>query len=384
MERGLYTEDHEAFRDVVRTFVERQVADHVERWEAEGIIERSVWTAAGEQGLLGLFAPAEHGGAGLRDYRYRSVILEEFARVGAASLASSFSLQDDIAIPYLAALGTPEQQARWIPQMVTGERIGAIAMTEPGAGSDLRGLRTAAVKVEGGWRLNGSKTFITNGIHSDLVIVVAKTDPEGGSRAFSLLVVERGMEGFSRGRKLEKIGLHAQDTAELFFEDVFVPDENVLGELGGGLNQLREHLALERLSIAVQAVAVASAVLEATVAYTSDRQAFGKAISDFQATRFTLAELATEVDVTRAFVDRAMLAHEDRTLTVVDAAKAKWWASDVQGRVVDRCLQLHGGYGYMTEYPVARAFVDSRIQRIFGGANEIMKEIIGRDVVGHR
>ena len=385
MKRALYTPDHEQFRAVVREFAQREVAHHVQRWEERRLIDRDVWLAAGKQGILGLSAPEQFGGGGQRrDYRYRAVVLEELAKVHATSLSSGFALQDDIAIPYLDSLGTPEQKQRWLPGMVSGDLIGAIAMTEPGAGSDLRGIRTSATKVDGGWVVNGGKTFITNGIQSDLVITVVRTDPEGGSRGFSLLVVERDMPGFSRGRKLDKVGLHGQDTAELFFEDVFVPDDNLLGELGGGFGHLVGHLPLERLSIAAQAVASADSVFRSTLAYTDERTAFGEKIADFQNTRFVLADIATEIDVTRAFVDQAILSYNEDELSVVDAAKAKLWASEMQNRVIDRCLQLHGGYGYMLEYPVARAYQDARIQRIFGGANEIMRQIIGRDLVGRR
>jgi long-chain-acyl-CoA dehydrogenase len=384
MERGLYTADHEAFRDIVRTFVDREVVAHLQTWEERRLIDRSVWLVAGAQGVIGLLAPTEYNGAGVSDYRYRSVVLEELARVGAGSLASGFSLQDDIAIPYIVSLGTDDQKRRWLPKMVAGEWIGAIAMTEPGAGSDLRGIRTSGQKVDGGWIVNGAKTFITNGIQSDIVITVVRTDPAGGSAGFTLLVVERGMAGFSRGRKLDKLGLHAQDTAELFFDDVFVPDDNVLGSVGGGFGQLVSHLPLERLAIAAQAIAVSAVVLQQTIDYTNQREAFGRRIADFQNTRFVLAELSTELDVTTAYVDKAMLAHSEGRLTVAEAAKAKWWASDMQGRLIDRCLQLFGGYGLMMEYPVARAYQDARVQRIFGGTNEIMKEIIGRDVVGRR
>jgi alkylation response protein AidB-like acyl-CoA dehydrogenase len=385
MKRNLYDPDHEAFRGVVREFLERDVVDHIEDWEEQRLIDRDIWTAAAKQGIIGLSAAEEYGGAGQeRDYRYRNVVLEEMARVHATSLSASFSLQDDIAIPYIQSLGTDEQKQRWLPGMVAGELIGAIAMTEPGTGSDLRGIRTSAQKVDDGWIVNGAKTFITSGIQSDLVITVARTDPAGGSRGFSLLVVERDMPGFSRGRKLKKVGLHGQDTAELSYEDVFVPDHNLLGELGGGFGQLVHHLPLERLSIAAHAVAVCDAILAATVGYVNERVAFGQPIADFQNTRFVLADVATEIDVTRAFVDKAILAFNEDDLTVVDAAKAKLWASEMQGRVVDRCLQLHGGYGYMMEYPIARAFQDGRIQRIFGGASEIQRQIIGRDLFGRR
>jgi alkylation response protein AidB-like acyl-CoA dehydrogenase len=385
MQRNLYTSDHDAFREVVRKFLEREVVGNIERWEAAGLIDRAIWVAAGKQGIIGLSAPEEYGGAGQgRDYRYRNVVLEEMNRVHATSLASGFSLQDDIAIPYVASLGTHEQKSRWLPHMAAGELIGAIAMTEPGTGSDLRGITTSAKKTDGGWILNGAKTFITNGIHADLVITVARTDPAGGSRGFSLLVVERDMPGFERGRKLKKVGLHGQDTAELSFTDVFVPDANLLGDLGGGFGQLVHHLPLERLSIAAHAIASAQAVLESTIAYTNERVAFGEKVADFQNTRFVLADVAAEIDVTRAYVDQSIRAFNAGDLSVVDAAKGKLVASEMQNQVIDRCLQFHGGYGYMLEYPVARAFQDARIQRIFGGANEIMRQIIGRDLFGRR
>lgn len=385
MRRSLYTDDHEAFRSVVRAFVDREVAPNVERWENEELIDRGVWAAAGEHGILGLCAPEEYGGGGmLMDYRYRNVVHEELNRVFAASLSSGFSLQDDIAIPYITELGTEEQKSRWLPGLASGHLISAIAMSEPGTGSDLRGIKTNATKVDGGWLLNGAKTFITNGIQSDLVITVVRTDPDGGTQGFSLLVVERGMDGFTRGRKLKKVGLHGQDTAELAFEDVYVPHENLLGAEGAGFGQLMSLLPLERLSIAASAIAGADAALATTVAYANQRTAFGQPIADFQNTRFKLADMATEVDVTRAYVDHALLAHNAGDLSTVDASKAKLWATEVQNRVTDQCLQLHGGYGYMMEYPIARAFQDARVQRIYGGTNEIMRQIIGRDLVGRK
>jgi long-chain-acyl-CoA dehydrogenase len=380
--RGLHEADHEAFRESVAEFVRREVAPHVERWDEDGLTGREVWHVAGKQGVIGLSAPGVYGGAGAAaDYRFRNVVHEELAKVFAASLGSGFSLQDDIAIPYLVDAGTEEQKQRWLPGMCSGELIGAIAMTEPGTGSDLRGIRTSAARVDGGWLVNGAKTFITNGIQSDLVITVARTDPAGGRDAFTLLVVERGMPGFSRGRKLEKLGLRAQDTAELILEDVFVPDANRLGAEGSGLAQLQAHLPLERLSIAAHAIAVAAATLASTVEYTRQRSAFGRPVADFQNTRFRLADLVTDLEVTQAYVDRAIVAFGAGDLTAVDAAKAKLAASEMQGRIVDQCVQLHGGYGYMLDYPVARAFRDARVQRIFGGTSEIMRHIIGRDLV---
>ncbi|MBX6389561.1 MAG: acyl-CoA dehydrogenase family protein [Frankia sp.] len=384
MDRGLYTEDHEQFRAVVREFVAREVVEHLAEWDANQCTGRDVWLAAGKQGIIGLTAPEEHGGPGLADWRYRNVVFEELYRVGAASLASSFSVQDDILIPYISAMGTDEQKRRWLPGMAVGELIMAVAMTEPGTGSDLRGVRTSAARVPGGWKLNGAKTFVTSGQQADLVCVVARTDPDGGTDAFSLLVVETGMPGFERGRNLKKVGLWAQDTSELFFSDVFVPDENLLGVEGGGFRHLMAHLPLERLAIAAGAVASASAALDWTVAYTRERQAFGQPIGSFQNSLFTLADLATELDVARAYLDRCILAHNAGTLTSVDASKAKLFCTEMQMKLVDRCLQLHGGYGYMLEYPIAKAYLDARVQRIYGGTNEIQRQIIGRDLTGLR
>ncbi|MDQ0989344.1 acyl-CoA dehydrogenase family protein [Streptomyces sp. V3I7] len=380
MQRTLYDQDHEDFRDVVREFVAREVVPHQERWETDRLIGREVWTAAGKQGLLGLAAPEGYGGGGQADFRYRTVMMEEFARIGAASLESAISVHDDIVLPYLLDLGTEEQKRCWVPGMCTGETVSAIAMTEPGAGSDLQGIRTTAVRDGDHWVLDGAKTFITNGIQSDLVIVLARTDPAAGARGMSLFVVERGMPGFTRGRKLDKIGLHAQDTAELFFDSVRVPATNLLGTEGRGFMHLMERLPRERMAIAVWAQCVTETALEQTLEYCTERTAFGKPVADFQHSRFLLAELTTQSDVTRVYIDRAIEALNDGTLTAVDAAKAKWWTTELQTKTVDRCLQLHGGYGYMTEYPIARAYLDARIQTIYGGTTEIMKEIIGRSL----
>jgi long-chain-acyl-CoA dehydrogenase len=382
--RNLYEPDHEAFREVVQAFVKREVIPNAERWEQDRSVDRQTWLAAGKQAIIGLSVPEEYGGGGTGDFRYRCVIMEEFAKVCATSLSSGFGLQDDIAIPYLVDLGTPEQKARWLPPMAAGEWIGAIAMTEPGAGSDLQGIRSTAVRQGDHWLLNGAKTFITNGINSDVVIVVARTDPAAGARGISLLVVERDMRGFSRGRKLDKIGMHAQDTAELFFDDVRVPAANLLGNEGGGFVHLMERLPRERMSIAIMALASLRAALDWTVSYTTQRTAFGQPVAAFQNTAFELATAVTEVDVLEAYLDKAVLELNAGTLTAVDAAKAKLWATDVQHRVLDRCLQLFGGYGYMTEYPIARAYADARVQTIYGGTSEIMKTIIARDITGLR
>ncbi|NRI65655.1 acyl-CoA dehydrogenase [Rhodococcus sp. MS16] len=380
MRRTLFTEDHEAYRDSVREFIAREVSPHYDDWEANRLVDRSAWLAAGKMGIVGLAVPEQYGGSGELDYRYRYIVAEEIARSATTSFGAGLGLQDDIVIPYIADLGTDEQKQRWLPGMAAGEIICAIAMTEPGTGSDLQGIKTTAVRDGDDWILNGQKTFITSGIHADIVIVAARTDPSAGSRGFSLLVVERGMEGFTRGRKLHKVGLAGQDTAELSFENVRVPASNLLGTEGGGLIHLMERLPRERLSIAVSAICVARAAYEWTKAYAFDRRAFGKPIGDFQNTRFALAEMLTEIDVTQAYVDNAVLAINDGELSAVEAAQAKWWASELQKRVVDRCVQLHGGYGYMMEYPIGRAYVDSRIQTIYGGTTEIMKEIIGRDI----
>lgn len=384
MRRNLYEPDHEAFREVVQAFVKREVTPNVERWEADRCVDRQTWLAAGKQAIIGLGVPEEFGGGGTGDFRYRCVVMEELAKVCATSLSSGFGLQDDIAIPYLVDLGTPEQKARWLPPMAAGEWIGAIAMTEPGAGSDLQGIRTTAIRDGDYWVLNGAKTFITNGINAELVIVVARTDPQAGSRGISLLVVERGMPGFTRGRKLDKIGMHAQDTAELFFDDVRVPAANLLGREGGGFVHLMERLPRERMSIAIMALASVRAALEWTVDYTTQRTAFGRPLAAFQNTQFELATAVTEADVLEAYLDKAVLELNAGTLTAVDAAKAKLWATEVQHRILDRCLQLFGGYGYMAEYPIARAYADARVQTIYGGTSEIMKTIIAREITGLR
>ncbi|CAM5315532.1 acyl-CoA dehydrogenase [Streptomyces pilosus] len=380
MQRDIYTADHEAFRDTVRTFLEKEVLPHHERWEREGVVSREVWRAAGRQGLLGLAVDPEYGGGGTDDFRYSAVLIEEFARAGASGLA--LSLHNDIVGPYLTRLATEEQKRRWLPGFTSGETVTAIAMTEPGAGSDLQGIRTTATDRGDHYLLNGAKTFISNGILADLVVVVARTTPEGGSSGQSLLVVERGMDGFQRGRNLDKIGQKAQDTAELFFDDVRVPKENLLGGEHQAFAALMANLAQERLAIAVGAAAAAEHVLGLTVAYVKEREAFGRPLARLQHIRFEIAEMATECAVTRSFVDRCVTEHGAGRLDAAHASMAKWWATELQKRVVDRCLQLHGGYGYMTEYRVARAFLDGRIQTIYGGTTEIMKEIIGRSVLG--
>ncbi|KOG35799.1 MULTISPECIES: acyl-CoA dehydrogenase family protein [Streptomyces] len=380
MKRQLYTADHEAFRAVVRTFLEKEVLPHYARWEKDGIVSREVWLAAGRQGLLGLAVDEEYGGGGNPDFRYGAVLAEEFTRAGAPGLA--IGLHNDIIGPYLTSLATEEQKRRWLPGFCSGEIVTAIAMTEPGAGSDLQGIRTTAEDHGDHWILNGSKTFISNGILADLVVVVARTTPEGGAHGLSLLVVERGAEGFERGRNLDKIGQKSQDTAELFFTDVRVPKENLLGELNGAFVHLMTNLAQERLAIAVAGIAAAEHLLEITTRYVKEREAFGRPLAKLQHVRFEIAEIATECAVTRTFVDRCIEEHAAGALDAVHASMAKWWATELQKRTADRCLQLHGGYGYMSEFPVARAYTDGRIQTIYGGTTEIMKEIIGRSLLG--
>jgi len=377
MQRRIFTEEHDAFRAMVARFVDDEVAPHHDTWEREGIVPRELWQRAGKLGLLCTDVPEQYGGGGVRDFRYNAIVTEELCRVGASGVG--FPLQNDVVVPYLLAHATDEQKQRWLPPMTSGDLITAIAMTEPGTGSDLAAVTTTALRQDdGSYLLNGAKTFITNGINADLVIVVAKTDPNEKHAGTSLLVVEEGMAGFTRGRKLDKIGMHAQDTAELFFQDVRVPADNLLGDEGQGFLYLMQALPQERLSIAVAAVAGAAAAVEQTLSYAKERQAFGRPIGSFQNSRFTLAELHTEVTIGRQFVDRCIEVHNEGRLGVDEAAMAKYWTTDMLGRVVDACVQLYGGYGYMREYPIARAYVDARVQRIYGGTNEIMKEIIGR------
>jgi len=387
MERDIYDEDHEAFRDLVKDFVKRHVTNEaIERWDAAGEIDRGTMLAAGEAGLIGLSVPEEFGGAGmLQDYRFRTIVMEEVIASGAGSLAGAFGIQDDLAVPYLVHMGTQEQKEKWLPRMATGEVLGALAMTDPGAGSDLRGIKTNAKKVDGGYILNGAKTFISSGTTADVVVTFVKTGEGNRPDAFSLLLVEKGMEGFDQGKKLSKMGFHGWDTAELSFTDVFVPDENLIsGKEGQGFIQLMLNLPLERLSIGVAAAAAAQAAFDWTVAYTKDREAFGERIADFQNTRFRLADMAATTDAMWAYIDRALLAYKNSTLTAEDAAKVKFWATEREWEVLDTGVQLHGGYGYIMEYPIARAFTDARVHRIYGGTNEIMRDLVGRQIVGKR
>jgi alkylation response protein AidB-like acyl-CoA dehydrogenase len=376
MQRDIFTSEHDAFRDLVRSFIAREITPYHEQWERDGVVSRDVWLAAGRAGLLGIDIDEKYGGGGNTDYRFYLIFDEELARAG--STGPAFSVHNDINGQYLQRLASPEQCERWLPGYCSGEIITAIAMSEPGAGSDLQGIRTSAVRDGDHYVLNGQKTFISNGQLADLVIVVARTDADAGHQGFSLLVVERGMAGFARGRNLDKIGMHAQDTSELFFSDVRVPAENLLGDEGGGFVALMQNLPRERVTIGATALAAAEKVFEQTLEYCKQRQAFGRPIGSFQYNRFVLAELATELAVARAFTDRAVLEHNAGRLSNEDASMVKWWNTELCNRLVDRCVQLHGGYGYMLEYPVARAFADGRVQTIFGGTTEIMKEIIGR------
>ncbi|HZM31585.1 MAG TPA: acyl-CoA dehydrogenase family protein [Acidimicrobiales bacterium] len=380
MQRGLFDDEHELFRDSVRRFIAAEVAPRNEAWEQAGVVDRDLFTGAGKHGFLGMSAPVEHGGGGTPDFRYNLVIAEEVQRAGINAAGLGWTLHNDICLPYFLALADDEQQARWLPGICSGELVTAIAMTEPGIGSDLASMTTTARRDGDDYVVNGSKTFITNGINGDLVITAVKTDPAERHRGMSLLVLERGMAGFERGRNLDKIGMHAQDTAELFFTDVRVPVANRLGEEGQGFRYLVTNLPQERLSIAATGVAAARAAFDHTLAYVKERTAFGQPVGSFQNSRFRMAEMATEIEIAQSFIDRSVLALNAGDLTAEEAAMAKWWCTELQGRVVDVCVQLHGGYGYITEYPVARAYADARITRIYGGTTEIMKEIIGRSL----
>jgi len=380
VERTIFDEEHELFRSSFRRFLDKEFLPRVDEFEGAGIIDRELYRAAGAAGFLGMAAPESLGGGGVDDFRYNQVIIEEIQSSGVNASAFGISLHNDICLPYFLHACTPDQLGRWMPGICSGDLVTAVAMTEPGMGSDLASMSTTALRDGDHYVVNGSKTFITNGIHSDLVITAVKTDPSQRHRGISLLVLERGMEGFERGRNLDKIGMHAQDTAELFFNDVRVPVANRLGDEGDGFRWLVHNLPQERLSIALHGVAAARAALDWTLAYVKERQAFGQPIGTFQNSRFKLAELATEVEIGQTFVDRCVLARNAGELTAEEAAMAKLWCTELQGRATDLGVQLHGGYGYMSEYPIARAYADARVTRIYGGANEIMREIVGRSL----
>ncbi|WP_444883005.1 acyl-CoA dehydrogenase family protein [Microbulbifer sp. PSTR4-B] len=376
--RTVYNEDHEHFRDTVRKFLENEAIPFHSQWEKDGQVDRALWNKAGEMGFLCPQISESYGGLGL-DYGYNSIIDEEIARAGLSGIG--WGLHSNIAVPYIINYGSEEQKKEYLPKCISGEIVTAIAMTEPGAGSDLQGVKTTAIKRGDHYLLNGSKTFITNGQHADLVIVVAKTDPSEGASGVSLLLVDAKSEGFKRGNNLEKIGMKAQDTSELFFDDVRVPQENLLGAEGQGFVYLMQELPQERLSVAIFAIANAEAALGWTIDYVRDRKAFGKPIAAFQNTQFKLAELDSELSALRVFVDRCLELHYEKKLDVATAAKAKLLATDFQCKMLDECVQLHGGFGYMWEYPIARSWADARVQRIYAGTNEIMKLIISREIL---
>lgn len=378
MTQSIYEEEHELFRDSFRKFLEREVTPYHDQWEKDGQVSREVWLKAGEQGYLGLSVPEAYGGLGITDFRFNNIISEEVTRERVSGLG--FAVHTDIIAPYILHYGTEEQKKRILPKVVSGECILAIAMTEPNTGSDLAGIQTTAKRDGDGYRINGQKTFITNGLMCDLCITVAKTNPKEKHGAFSLFLVEQGMEGFRHGRKLEKIGLKAQDTAELHFDDVYVSSDALLGEEGRGFYHLVQQLPQERLSLSVHSIAGAEAAFEHTLAYCKERHAFGKPIGQFQNSRFKLAEMKTEITLGRLFVNNATLQLNRGELTAVEAAMVKYWVTEMYKRTADTCLQLHGGYGYMKEYPIAKYWVDCRIDTIFGGTTEIMKEIIGKSL----
>ena len=379
MRRTIFSQEHEALRVTAREFLDRHARPRLEQFAEANGLPRDLWIEAGKQGLLGLMVPEEYGGGGSDDWLFTVVVAEELAKV-AASLSTAIGIHSDVVAPYLVDLGTDEQKRRWLPGFCSGEIVTAIAMTEPSGGSDLAALRTTAVRDGDGYVLNGSKTFITNGFSADLVIVAARTSPEKGARGITLFGVEHGMKGFTRGRKLDKVGQIESDTAELFFSNVRVPAANVIGEVDQGFIYMMERLVQERIGAAVSNIAHVSQILEETIEYTRERKAFGQSIGSFQHNKFKLAELVTKVEVTQAYVDQCVVAHAAGELSAVDAAKAKWWSAQVQNDVLDECVQLYGGYGYMNEYRVARAWRDARVTKIWAGSNEIMKELIGREL----
>ena len=380
MERTIFESEHDEFRQAFRAWVDNEIVPNDLEWNEAGIVPRELFADAGSHGFLAFDVPEEFGGGGMPDFRFNAIAAEEIQMAGVGASGLGLTLHNDITIPYFLKYCSEEQKQRWLPGIASGELITAIGMTEPGIGSDLASMSTSAIRDGDDYVVNGSKTFITHGINADLVVLAVKTDPSQRHAGMSIIIMERGLDGFERGRNLEKLGLHAQDTAELFFTDVHVPAANLLGEEGKGFAMLVDNLPQERLSIAVAGVAAARAAVEWTLEYVKGRNAFGQPIGSFQNTRFELAELATEVDVAQAYVDASIMALNQGTLTAEDAAKSKWWCTELQKRAVDRCLQLFGGYGYMHEYPISRAYADARITTIYGGTTEIMKEIIGRSM----
>jgi alkylation response protein AidB-like acyl-CoA dehydrogenase len=379
--RAIFEDEHEDFRESVRRWLTNEVAPRFAQWEEDGIVPREVFAAAGEHGFIGTQIPEELGGAGVDDFRFNVVLSEECFRLALGGFGVGLTLHNDVCLPYFLEYCDEDQRRRWLPGIADGTKITAIAMTEPGTGSDLAGIATKAVREGDHYVVNGAKTFITNGINADLMVTAVKTDPAERHRGISVLVIEGDTPGLERGRNLEKVGLHSQDTAELFFNDARVPVANLLGSEGQGFSQMVHNLAQERLSVAVVGVATAHAAIRMTVEYVKERQAFGKPISSFQNTAFELAACKTEADAAQAFVDEATMALVNGTLSVERAAEVKLFATEVQGRVVDRCVQLFGGYGYMLEYPIARLYADARVSRIYAGSNEIMKQIVGRSLL---
>ncbi len=380
MEREIFEPEHDDFRDSVRRFVAEEISPNFEQWEEEGTVPRELFAKAGEKNMLAMSVDEQYGGLGIDDYRFNQVIVEEGSYAGVTGSILGITLHNDICLPYFEEYCNEEQRERWMPGIVDGSLITAIAMTEPGIGSDLASMSTKAIRDGDHYVVDGSKTFITNGINADLVITAVKTDPKEKHRGMSLMVIERGMDGFERGRNLDKVGMHSQDTAELFFNEVPVPEANLLGNEGDGFKYLVFNLAQERLGIGVAAVAAAQAALDWTLEYVKERTAFGKPIGSFQNSRFKLAEIKTEVDIGTVYLDRCVTELNAGRLSVEDAAALKWWTTEMAGRVIDECVQLHGGYGYMLEYPIARAWADNRVTRIYGGTTEIMKEIVGRSL----
>jgi alkylation response protein AidB-like acyl-CoA dehydrogenase len=380
MSRAIFEADHDLFRDTVRSFVAAEVAPNVAKWEVAGRVDKEMFRKAGQAGMLGMAVPEEHGGGGVDDFRFNAVIIEELMAADAFATGMCITLHNDVVLPYFLALCTDEQKQRWYPGLASGDLMGAIAMTEPGAGSDLAGIQTSAIRDGDSYLVNGSKTFITNGINADLIVTAVKTDPSQRHTGMSLIVLEDGMEGFSRGRNLEKIGLHAQDTAELFFDDVRVPVANLLGEEGFGFTYLVDNLPQERLSLATGSIAHAQVAFDWTLEYIKERHAFDQPISSFQTVQHTMAEIRTELDIAQTYVDSQIMALVAGELSPEEAAKAKWWVTELENRVISRCLQLFGGWGYMEEYPIARAFRDARVQTIYGGTTEIMKEIVAKSL----
>ncbi len=381
MERNIYNEEHTLFAQSVREFVAKEIVPYNAQWERDHMVSRESWLKFGESGFLCMQVAEEYGGLGINDFRYNAIVTEELARTGCAGPAVGYPLHSEIVCPYIEHYGTEALKLKWLPKMVSGEAIAAIAMTEPGAGSDLQGMRATAVDKGDYYLVNGSKTFITNGYLCDVVVVAVKTDPTKGAKGISLLVIDTSMKGFTKGKPFEKVGLHAQDTCELFFENVEVPKENLLGKEGEGFKYLMTELSQERLVVALSAIGAAEGALATTVQYTKDRIAFGKPIAELQNTRYKLAEVATEIQIGRVFIDRCVELHCEKKLDQASASMAKYWLTDLQSKAADECLQLHGGYGYIWEYQVARSWADARVQRIYAGTNEIMKELIARAVL---